>query len=670
MTAAGPFANGGTVGLDHAELGAAPAGLSTLNPGSAAGGFTARGGETPSRIAQSLYGDASLWYTVARANGLASDSAFAPGQAIRLPAGVMRTSYNAASLTPYDPAAAQGDTSPTAPEPPKAGGRNCGIVGQFVLAVVSFAVEAFLSSVLPVASSILGNALRSAFIAGVSSAASQAVGVATGIQEKFSWKQVVLSSIGAAVRSLNPVGGAVGAALSNAATQGIGVATGLQESFSWAGVAAAGVGSLAGGTAAIKLPGHDFVTGAQNRFNRIASQTAATLASAATRSALEGSNFGDNIINALPDVIGQTFGTALGAGFAQTLLPTDEVTGNPVNQTASVGKEDYTYVETTMGEVLTDPYGFAVQASNVPDLGIDFDIGSIFEGIVDKRPSLFSRARAGLREFGEDIATSNVVEGDGALANILFQGFGQTIVDLTQPVQTASAFLNSPFELYYGLTVIADGGIDYALGDTATAAFNLDYGRDRVIDGSYGTLGLATLGRASAFRRAAPVSSPRLASDDEFIGPLIGKSGFRTTDEFIEHVAARYQQAIDDGFLLAQRQEDLGLLSGLPETRVGSFVDDFARRDLRAFALSEGLDGSNLLRVNRRLYDPSGSGRYRIPDLNVAGHIFDATVGIKTPLTPQVIDFGLYSGGRVTVLRPSSLDGSFSALPPLARTGR
>ena len=91
----------------------------------------------------------------------------------------------------------------------------------------------------------------------VGSIASQAFGVATGLQDKFSWKGVAMAAIGGAVgagvgveRAFARVG--IGTFVrqarcparpsGSALTQGIGVAAGLQKKFDFAGVAAAGIG--------------------------------------------------------------------------------------------------------------------------------------------------------------------------------------------------------------------------------------------------------------------------------------------------------------------------------------------------------------------------------------------------------------------------------------------
>ena len=72
-----------------------------------------------------------------------------------------------------------------------------------------------------------------------------------------------------------------------------------------------------------------------------------------------------------------------------------------------------------------------------------------------------------------------------------------------------------------------------------------------------------------------------------------------------------------------------------------------------------------LMQVNKRLYDPSGSGAYRIPDLRVNNHVFDLTIGEKfAGQTSQVDDFINFSGGaRVIIIRPTQTGGSCGILP-------
>src|SRR5262249_8258660 len=123
------------------------------------------------------------------------------------------------------------------------------------------------------------------------------------IQEKFSWNQVGLSAVSANLdtEALN-IDPFIAGALDNAITQGIGRITGMQQSrFSWTSVAAAGVGARLGAT----LPqGGDL-------FSAVGRATAFDIADAATRSLIDGTDFGDNAIAALPDVLGQTIGDAI-----------------------------------------------------------------------------------------------------------------------------------------------------------------------------------------------------------------------------------------------------------------------------------------------------------------------------------------------------------------------
>jgi hypothetical protein len=93
--------------------------------------------------------------------------------------------------------------------------------------------------------------------------------------------------------------------VANAITQGIGVATGMQKDFSWAGVAAAGVGVAVRANFNVASP-----------FN-VANSSAQLIADAATRSLIEGSDFGDNIMAALPNVIGQTIGEMVAGGISR-----------------------------------------------------------------------------------------------------------------------------------------------------------------------------------------------------------------------------------------------------------------------------------------------------------------------------------------------------------------
>ncbi|WP_010545477.1 LysM peptidoglycan-binding domain-containing protein, partial [Sphingomonas elodea] len=321
----GAFRGGATWGAataDFDQSGVDP--INSYAQGSAGGGYVVRAGETLQSIAQSVWGDANLWYKIAQANGLSGPAGLTEGQRLNLPAGVQRATFNAATLNPYDPAKTLGDTNPTTPTPQAPSRRGgCGVFGQILLIAVAVAVTIASAGSLTAA---LGPVAGGAAAGAAGSIASQTFGLATGIQDSFSWSGVALSAIAGGVGAgLGQVGGTAGkflkadtflsnavrGAVGSAITQGIGVATGLQSKFDWVGVAAAGIGAGAGGAFArnvLGVSGGQFANGMAGYAQQAATSAADALANAATRTLLEGSDFGDNIMAALPSVIGNTIG--------------------------------------------------------------------------------------------------------------------------------------------------------------------------------------------------------------------------------------------------------------------------------------------------------------------------------------------------------------------------
>lgn len=337
----GTFNNSSTTGWTVSDFSQSFEKINSFNQGSRASSYTVRNGDTLQGLAQRLYGDAGLWYKIAEVNGLGAGSQLMAGQQIQLPGGVIRSTNSADNYKPYDPASAIGDLSPTTPKPPKKPG--CGSLGVILLMAIAVAVT--LITKLPIAKMFAGMGMGSAVgtgaaiggsigvgsaagIAGAATAAalgsvvSQAVGIATGIQDKFSWKGVAMSAIGAGIGAglgdfaafgekglgglTNVANDVVRGAAGSLATQGIGVATRLQDKFSWAGVAAAGVAGAVGGGIDRSLP-----AGLDSNVAGAISGTASLIASAATRSAIEGTSFEANLLAGLPDVIGQVLGRAL-----------------------------------------------------------------------------------------------------------------------------------------------------------------------------------------------------------------------------------------------------------------------------------------------------------------------------------------------------------------------
>src|SRR5690606_31904568 len=283
-----PFRNGASTGREHADFHQHYDAVNSYKASSSSrSAWTVQSGDSLRSIAHAVWGDASLWYKIAEANGLSGNSSLSAGQVLTLPTNVVRTQFNAATLKAYDPAQALGDLAPTSPVPvepvqeSKKGG-GCGIVGKILLAVVAVAVAAFAAPAIIGAASVgaagapgfvaasgltglLGGstvaagsfaAVAAGVVGGAAAGAlgsvvSQAAGLATGIQDKFNWRGVALAAIGGGIGGGFGAGGVLGgsdpltaaarALVISGANQGIGLATGLQSKFDFAGVAAAGV---------------------------------------------------------------------------------------------------------------------------------------------------------------------------------------------------------------------------------------------------------------------------------------------------------------------------------------------------------------------------------------------------------------------------------------------
>jgi hypothetical protein len=216
---------------------------------------------------------------------------------IVIPNKVANVSNSASTFRVYDPNLYLGNTSPTHPPKPQ-NHHGCGIVGQIIETVVAVAVSYFFGS-------IAGDVAR------------QLTAMALGDQKGFSFKQlgvdVATDLLTGGGGSTNPADMAVHAVEANVVRQGLSMAVGLQKKFDWAGVAVAGVVGGVTGWASQELSGTSFgisdpqLAGAARGF---VSGMAGAIAGAASRSLITGSDFGDNLISELPDVV-QTTGNSL-----------------------------------------------------------------------------------------------------------------------------------------------------------------------------------------------------------------------------------------------------------------------------------------------------------------------------------------------------------------------
>ncbi|MDQ0069692.1 YD repeat-containing protein [Variovorax boronicumulans] len=329
-------------------------------PSASPGTYAVSAGDTLQGIARGAYGDESLWYLIADANGLGSNADLKAGQVLTIPTKV-GSANNANSFKPYDPSRTIGDTNPNMPMPQADKGGGCGGIGQIILIVVAVVATVFTAGAAAVGLSgsfgtimsagagvLTGGAAGGAvgaFVAGgmstagaiatgalagaVGSIVSQGVGIAIGAQDEFSWKGVALGALGSGVSAglggLAPFGGAASdvgnviarAALSSTITQGISVATGLQSSFSWRGVAAAAAGAGVGAAVGGALTEANAFSGLGTPFaTDLARSTLAGLAAGITTAALKGGRvsatqvatdaFGNSLAYSLAGAMGQS----------------------------------------------------------------------------------------------------------------------------------------------------------------------------------------------------------------------------------------------------------------------------------------------------------------------------------------------------------------------------
>ena len=147
------------------------------------------------------------------------------------------------------------------------------------------------------------------------------------------------------------------------------------------------------------------------------------------------------------------------------------------------------------------------------------------------------------------------------------------------------------------------------------------------------------------------IAAPAAESD-----ALIGNSGFRSISEFTDAATAKYQALYDESYAKTMKRVNLGLLPNDPFV-IGNRTNSLAQVGLRDWLNAENIgEGSGqIIQVNRRLYDPFGSGNYRVPDVYIpdAQTILDGSLQFKTSATSQVADYHSFSGGaNVVIIRP------------------
>ncbi|TFY97069.1 LysM peptidoglycan-binding domain-containing protein [Ramlibacter humi] len=307
--------------------------ISANYPNATPGAYTVKTGDTLQSMAQSAYGDSSLWYRIAEANGLGSSNDLKVGQTLNIPNRVSTINNNGSTFKPYDPSEIEGDKTPNLSTPkPKKGSWFAQLLMVIVVVVATIFTAGLLAgasgsfaSIMSAGASALGGAATAGVAATIGPVATGAIagaagslvgqifGVATGLQDSINWKGVALGAISAGVTSgLGAVpalsGNTLGVtmarvALGNAVTQGIGVALGLQNKFDWRSVAASAVGAGVGQVVGEPLT---------NAFGSFGGRLATGLIAGAATAAMRGGKV------AIEQVAIDAFGNALGSSIAES----------------------------------------------------------------------------------------------------------------------------------------------------------------------------------------------------------------------------------------------------------------------------------------------------------------------------------------------------------------
>jgi YD repeat-containing protein len=256
--------------------------LSDSNPGSNLT-YTVQSGDTLQGIASQMYGNASLWFVIADANGLSAGEALKAGTTLLIPNTVKSGTITADNHKVYSESEIVGSTLPNLKSPPPPHHGGCGSILAIIIVVVIAIVAviataglagAFLGAAAATASTattIAAYAVAGVIVGAVASVVQQGLFIALGYQSKFSWKQVAAGAVaggfagaaagvGQAAQLLAQAGKLtqVGAAYAKVAEAALDVAKVASQDLiengkitSWTGLAAAAVSGYAQGASSI-----------------------------------------------------------------------------------------------------------------------------------------------------------------------------------------------------------------------------------------------------------------------------------------------------------------------------------------------------------------------------------------------------------------------------------
>lgn len=391
------------------------------------GSYTAQGGESLRDVAKNLLGDSRLWYLLAQANGLAdADTRLSAVQSLKVPSSLGGVFNGDGSSKPYNSGELIGDLSPYMPPAPPQGKKGCGALGTVIMIVVAVVVTvatqgaatSFWTGVFGAGNATAATVAGYATAAAAGSIASQAVGMAIGQVDEFSWKQVGMSALaGGVTGGLTPDGAAtagtaaqastqfsvqaVGRAMvANALSQGIGVAVGLQDRFDWRGVAAAGVGNAVGQAVGNALSSSGAFSDLGKFGQSVAQGTVRGFAAGTAAALARGGRV------TVQQVAVDAFGNALGDSLAESMKPATQGVGPWSDKDYRNGADIESDQATAQREAM---YGLAGMGARLGESRRS--LGDVWAGMTNESIDRGARAWANWDSaFGDYVAKQNAEE--------------------------------------------------------------------------------------------------------------------------------------------------------------------------------------------------------------------------------------------------------------------
>jgi len=491
-------------------------------------------------------------------------------------------------------------------------------------------------------------------------------GVTAGLGSLVSGGNAVGTVLSGA-RTAHPVLLAAGNAAANSAiTQGIAVATGLQQKFSWRDVA---ISAVAGPIAQAAGEGAGGLFKSEG-ISKFANQFAAGVTGSAVRGAFGGKidmatiladSFGNALGNSTVDrLIGKSLPGSLDSdlqkSFADTRanieaelsgmeMPTLDVetgslTSNPVSVSRDAHEDAY-----DMGlETLEGQTGDALEISEWLPGGIERDSGEFSDAPIQLYPGRFLDEAGGLINgfVGDDEFGFELTGGIKASKGGGKDAAGRSLDLSINPRATSALDLFAEFD---------PTGMGAAYRDSAdAAAFMNELGLKAEIEKLKSTIGRSGLkvptpqqlgafpgiyGDGSVRRDlAAELNAYRDAVrlvglqrqgiiDLDFQTYQIRTIGTAklTPQQFVDEIEARYSRTFSAGVMEGQEKFENRMLRyplDMPEQlQVGLYADNRAKGSVRAYVQSIGVPEGpgQLIALDRWLYDPLGSGLYTKPDV-------------------------------------------------------